>query len=239
MNLNQLTGAQFFDARTSIGLSISSAAKLSGINRNVLSQFEKEKVTLSSQEKKKLHSFYEERGYDFTQSESTDEQIIQTHIDESRQQLESAGPKEVSLRMIEFMDDVSDMLTMIKRPVVTTGLQFHPNIDENEETLTLLNDYSELDKLIVDHLASDKAGETKGKVGFFAEDGDARSEKLIGLMALQYLRTLAANDSELALLKLSEIDDKDSDSYRLLKRLATVFDYSALKLDGVSSNLVK
>lgn len=240
MNVSQLTGAQFFDARTFIGMSISSAAKLSGLNRNVISQFEKEKATLTSNEKKKLVSLYEERGYDFEQLESANEDTFESNIEDSKANLANAEPKEVGQRMIELMDDVSDLITSkLVTPTANTGLQFHADIEENNDTLSLLNDYQRLDKLITEHLASDKAGETKGKVGFFAEDGEARSDKLIGLMALQYMRTLAATDSELALLTLGDVAERDSDNYRLLKRLATVFDYNALKLDGVSSELVK
>ncbi len=54
MNLNQLTGADLMAARTHIGLSISAVAKLTGINRNTLSQFEQEKASLSGSEKKRL-----------------------------------------------------------------------------------------------------------------------------------------------------------------------------------------
>lgn len=54
MNLNQLTGADLMAARTHIGLSISAVAKLTGINRNTLSQFEQEKASLSGSERNDL-----------------------------------------------------------------------------------------------------------------------------------------------------------------------------------------
>ncbi len=57
MNLNQLTGADLMAARTHIGLSISAVAKLTGINRNTLSQFEQEKASLSGSEKKRLETY--------------------------------------------------------------------------------------------------------------------------------------------------------------------------------------
>ncbi len=239
MNLNTLTGAHFFDARTFTGMSISSAAKLSGLNRNVLSQFEKEKATLSSNEKKKLVSLYEERGYDFAQPESANEEIFEQNITESKRQLEQSGPKEVSERMIELMDDVSDLLTLIQRPTSVEGLMFHAPVEEHKETLSLFKGYQHLNTIITEHLTSDKAGDTKGKVGFFAENGEARAEKLIGLMALQYLRMTAASTPDLVTLNLSAIEDKDTDNYRVLERLSEFFDYDSLDLVDVSSKLVK
>ncbi|CAH8188813.1 hypothetical protein [Vibrio aestuarianus] len=239
MNLNQVTGAQLFDARTFTGMSISSAAKLAGLNRNVLSQFEKEKATLTSHEKKKLVSLYEERGYDFEQLESANEEVFEQNIADSKRDLEQAGPKEVSQRMIEFMDDVSDLLTFVQTPKSAEGLLFHAPVESNKDTLSLCEDYQHLNAIITEHLTSDKSGETKGKVGFFGENGEARAEKLIGLMALQYLRMVSASEPNLVKVSLSAIEDRDSDNYRVLTRLSEFFDYDSLELQSVSSKLVK
>ena len=172
----------------------------------------------------------------FPNPEAANEEVFRANVEESKQHLEQSEPKEVSQRMIELMDDVSDLLTLVKRPV--PGIQFHQRIEDNDTNQTLYGDYQQLEQLITEHLISDKNGATKGKVGFFGEDGDERAEKLIGLMALQHLRTLAAQDAELVLLKLADVSEKDSDCHRVLKRLATVFDYDSLELESVSSKLV-
>ena len=46
MKTNQLTGSCAKQAREHIGLSLLSASKIVGINRNQLSQFEKEKLVI-------------------------------------------------------------------------------------------------------------------------------------------------------------------------------------------------
>ena len=49
---------QFHEARSSLGLSLSRVAKETGINRNLLSNFEKKKQFLDDKAKARLRDFY-------------------------------------------------------------------------------------------------------------------------------------------------------------------------------------
>nr|MVD02726.1 hypothetical protein [Vibrio cholerae] len=88
--------------------------------------------------------------------------------------------------------------------------------------------YLEMHNVLQRHFLADKAGQMQGKVGFFKEDADERSAKLIAYMAQQYLTLLHAEMPEVVSLERDSLDD-DSDNARVLDALANWTFYDALK----------
>ncbi|MFU1787329.1 helix-turn-helix domain-containing protein [Vibrio cholerae] len=226
MNLNQLTGADLMAARTHIGLSISAVAKLTGINRNTLSQFEQEKASLSGSEKKRLAGCYEERGYHFDEPQTTDETVLATRYDDARERLVDAA-YDVNMNglgeaVLALADASHDLLSMLARPMDVAQEEVELDAVELPES------YLEMHNVLQRHFLADKAGQMQGKVGFFKEDADERSAKLIAYMAQQYLTLLHAEMPEVVSLERDSLDD-DSDNARVLDALTNWTFYDALK----------
>lgn len=236
MNVNNLTGQDFFDARSFIGLSISGAAKGIGINRNILSSFEREKAKLSVNEKRKLVSYYQDRGYDFSIADPAvvdSEELQQHHIDVVEQVKGLAEsdelPEMVGDALLNLADSVNDLVTVSLFELVETV----------SDVSVLGDDYLTLDNRLVEHFKADKSGATKGKVCFFGESGSARSEKLLCLLALQYLRTLQNQHPNLVSLSLAATKEK-TDNRRLLSALASGLDNECLgEFEDMTKDLVK
>ncbi|TCW21821.1 helix-turn-helix domain-containing protein [Vibrio crassostreae] len=231
MKINNLAGQDFFDARTYVGLSITAAAKNTGINRNTLSNFEREKSTLTIHEKRKLFSFYQDRGYDFSVPEHTELKVLQQHNTDTVEQVKEIAESEMSPVVGEALSDLADSIN----DLVTVSLIESTRLVESDEIASIgmmdvnaeNEDYQSLNDRLVDHFKADKSGETKGKVSFFGESASGRSEKLVALLALQYLRTLKVKHPDFIALSLDETEDK-TDNKRLLDVLDNCLNYESL-----------
>lgn len=228
MNLNHLTGADLMAARTHIGLSISATAKLSGINRNTLSQFEQEKATLSNVEKKRLADCYQERGYDFNEPQMVDEKSLVQSYEGAQDKLteiasSSQMPGGLGEAILALADASHDLLSVV--------LLSSDNVqqDETQEMPEAPASYLLTEDALQRHFEADKLGETKGKVGIiFGEDADERSAKLIAYMAKQYLVLMNAQAPDVFSLEREGLDD-DSDNARMLDTLENWLGYDALQ----------
>lgn len=214
MKVNQLTGADYLAARIRIGLSISATAKLTGVNRNTLSQFEQEKSTLDSDAKKRLLAFYQERGYDFSEQQTLDVNELSENYDEAQTGVVNSVAEKRSLAelgeaVLNLADTTHDLMS---------ALALGQPQGEDLETIELPEDYLATHEWLQSHLLLDMQGKHKDKVGFFREDSDERSAKLIAVMAQQYLRILHAEMQDELNLDLELIDD-DSDRARVLKKI--------------------
>lgn len=241
MELNKITGAQFFDARTSIGLSISSVAKFTGLNRNVLSQFEKEKTSLSVSDKKKLIEFYTERGYDFEaelidgEYHITKEDLdhFESNVEKSKQSLEEATPDKVLICMRALIDEMSDYIYASNHyvpeqaeKVEQSSITLNDTIEDTPENHHIADDYKALNARLIELFSLDKDGENANKVGLFSESGTNRNNKLVTLLAYQQLRLIKMQHPELVGLSLSE--ELGSDNQRMLEVFTEVLDFNSL-----------
>jgi len=170
MNVNQLTGSDFFKARTDIGLSLLSASKLTGINRNGLSKFEQEKGTLSIGDKKDLVKFYEERGYDFNTPshinlDDVSERYAESHQD-SQQKIKDNLPDDVADTLAAFVDNHHDMVTALQ---------------QKQEAKPISKDHDKLNAEVINHFKRSKNGELTRKVGggWMSKEKGEYSSKLI------------------------------------------------------------
>ncbi|MBY7824327.1 helix-turn-helix domain-containing protein [Vibrio fluvialis] len=226
MNLNQLTGADLMAARTHIGLSISATAKLTGVNRNTLSQFEQEKATLTNTEKKRLVDCYEDRGYDFNEPQLVDETSLAQRYDSAQDHLtevarSSQVPSGLGEAILALADASHDMMSVLVRPD-------NAQQEEKQAMPEAPESYLLTEEALQRHFEADKAGEMKGKVGFFKEDADERSAKLIAHMAKQYLVLMNVQSPDVFSLERDGLDD-DSDNARVLDTLENWLGYDALK----------
>lgn len=238
MKVNNLSGQDFFDARAFVGISITSAAKNTGVNRNTLSNFEREKATLSVHEKRKLVSFYQDRGYDFSMPEPADTEELHQHHSDALEQVkdlaESELPQVVSEALLGLADSVNDLVTVslsesaeIDVTETPSGLMFVDPVEATQEAHSLHENYLSLEDRLLEHFKADQAGETKGKVSFFGDSASGRGEKLVCLLALQYLRTLKAQNPSMVSLSFSGAEE-DTDNARMLKVMHTCFEYQSL-----------
>lgn len=229
MNLNQLTGADLMAARIHIGLSISATAKLTGVNRNTLSQFEQEKATLTNIEKKRLVGCYEDRGYDFNEPQLADDKLLAQRYDGAQEQLtevasNSQVPSGLGEAILALADASHDLMANALRPAnESAGLGL-----EDLETIELPDAYLEMHETLQRHFEADSVGGNQSKVGFFKEDADERSAKLIAYMARQYMTILHADMPDVVSLEREKLND-DSDNARVLDTLNRWLEYEALE----------
>ena len=223
MNANQLTGSIAQQARTNIGLSLLSASKITGINRNQLSQFESEKGRLSAPEKTKLINCYLERGYGFEDVEELDDETaLDMHEDVKSNvvaQLTERFSGELVDLLSEFMDSHDNTLSVLSAPKTET--EEAPEAIKNPE-------FDKLESELVAHFKADKNGDIQVSTGFLGESNSARREKLTGLLALQYLRSLNIKHPNLINLSLKE-SVSGSDNYRALDCIDDCLAHEELK----------
>jgi transcriptional regulator with XRE-family HTH domain len=227
---NQLSGQQFFEARKSIGLSISSVAKLTNINRNSYSNFEQEKATLTASEKKKLMSFYEDRGYDFEEPETPEINEMVDDYEEAKSDVQAVVDKGdlsgLGQAINALVDSVDDLL--VANEYLSTKQETHDSLAISLGDSLTAKAYQETNELLIKLFKSDKSGETEGKTGFFKEDRDERRNRLASILALQQLRVLSITEPELITLSRNEVEAYGIDNKRLLDGLAEALDYGVL-----------
>jgi transcriptional regulator with XRE-family HTH domain len=216
MKTNQLTGSCAKQAREHIGLSLLSASKIVGINRNQLSQFEKEKLVISAEEKKALITVYSERGYSFEDElehhskdelKEFDSELIIDHYDKTDDVLdniESRFGSELSELLGDFLDSHNQLIKQLE--IALTG---------KEKTEVVSPEFTALETELIAHFKADKEGQVTVSNGLFGENKSARCEKFTGLLALQYMRSLNVKHPNLIDLSLSK-SKSGSDNYRVL-----------------------
>ncbi len=218
MNSNTITGISYFEARQYLGLSLSAVSKLTGINRNNLSQFEKEKATLDSRQKKALKSFYEERGYMFDAPEEPDAEIVTEQYQQAKTDLQQslADGSETAQALSTFIDSVHDVLMTHDYFTTETERLDQLSVVDIPESPA----YQQTALLLKKLFEADKTGAFHGCCGFFGESADERADKYLALLALQQLRLLKTRYPDLV-----ELDDtkvpKQSDNARVLRQIIT------------------
>ena len=224
MNTNNVNGVNFFNARNSIGLSISTVAKLTGINRNALSQCEQERTKLSVNDKRKLIAFYEERGYDFNDDVEIDTTDIQERYDlslnDANKDVQSILPIELSETLATFIDNHHDIVTAL---LLT-------NSKQNEQESVIYNDEKaqELNNKLVQHFTDDVAGKVELKSGLiFSESEEDRGMKLVNLLAYLKLKELEQKYPDLVVCSVSKVKP-DTDNARILNVIAERLDFKEL-----------
>lgn len=239
---NKVTGTQCYEARSFIGLSISAVASATAINRNMLSQFEKEVSTLTDSELDKLQGFYEERGYNFKQPETVDTSKVVVSYKDAQSQLESVD-KVDSLKSLTQV--VSQLANSVDDLVVANGYvaaleqQEHDSfinylnpIARTKDTVSLYNEYDNLNEVLTKHFTDDYYGEMQGKTSFFGDSAEGRGEKLMALLALQQLRLMKAQGNGKSVVELNLATAPDnSDMKRLLQSMHEKLELSELRED--------
>lgn len=235
MNANTLTGALALEAREYIGLSIMSVAKITGINRNALSQFEQEKAVLPSSEKKALANFYLDRGYDFNSEKEIDHTVEHEELKEET----------VEKIRFKFGDELAESLLTIYADAKERIKSLEGKVYDQQEEIYKKNyvsdSYAELETAIIKHLLNDKNGNVKVDFGFFGnEDRSEREDRMISLFALQYLRILSKKRSDvLTLAKVSPEGRVHSDLNMLLDGLENRLGFDALgEFSGFDSSTI-
>lgn len=234
MNTNTLTGAQTKEAREHIGISLLSVSKITGINRNQLSQFEQEKAVLPVESRQTLIEFYAERGYQF----SSEVSALEAHKAVKAEQLDVVKQQfghELATILECVLQDAEDKISILEDLLEVTQ-----QAEEKQAVPTASKAFIELDNALIKHFEADKAGEITVNTSFFGgEDMEQRSGRLMGLFALQGLRQFAEQHSDVMTLSLSDCSDK-TDNQRLLNALAECLDFDALnEFENVTSDLVK
>ncbi|WP_297407712.1 helix-turn-helix transcriptional regulator [uncultured Cetobacterium sp.] len=202
----KITSEQSKDARTELGLSQNDVSRQTGIGRAYMSQFENGIRKLTESQTAKLKAFYEDEGFIFKAEEGSINRLNKSaeilHDNISKEVLSNQA---VSVKAVDLSDLICHLeeIISIKKPLDKDDFQsksndplFNKLNDEFNKTNELLNEYFILD-------SKDKLKEPS-----FFMPRDERVSKLIAVMAVQYLRYTAINDSK-ALVKFDEIDGMD------------------------------
>ena len=224
MKTNNVNGVNFFNARNSIGLSISTVAKLTGINRNALSQCEQERTKLSVNDKRKLITFYEERGYDFNDDVEIDTTDIQERYDvslnDANKDVQSILPIELSETLAIFIDCHHDIVTAL----------LLSNSEQNKQESVIYSDKKaqELENKLVQHFTDDMAGKVELSSGIFlSESEENRGVKLVNLLAYLKLKELEQKHPDLVICSVSKVKP-DTDNARILNVITDRLDFKEL-----------
>ncbi len=250
MKANLLTGTHCFSARTHIGISISAVAKLTQINRNTLSDFEKEKGTITLMQKRALIAFYEERGYDFDDAESPDLDVVVGNYEEAQEQAEhliDTLPSEVTSTLELLKDSFNDLVTahnyvtLIKQPQDRQEPEPQGGFFYVDETMgsTLFVEFEEGNKALLEHFERDSKGDTKSEIRFLTSKTN-RAASLTAMLAIQTLRAFALhqNNAYVQAVLSGEIDSDvlGIDGARLIEVIDECLERGdALELAGFTS----
>ncbi len=231
IDINSLSGHDFFKARNDIGLSVGKVAEMTGINRNKLSQFEQVKSTITASEKKGLKRFYEERGYDFgEESEALDGASIREDYTATKEEIteviSTMMPEPVGQALIDHLDSVHDVL-------VANG--YLDNLTYQAPSLEAAD--QQLNGAIIQHFSNDKSGEFKDTCGFLGDSASSRARKIIGMLAYLKLKDLQLDYPTLVETSQSKAE-KQSDSHRVLSELAECLDLNLKGFEHVDSQLI-
>ncbi len=200
MKANQLTGTDCFEARTHIGLSLSAVSKQTGINRNTLSDFEKEKGTVTVMQKRSLIVFYEERGYDFEEKEPADIETVINTYEETQEQADhliATLPEEVTSTLEILKDSFNDLVTAnqyIERLTAREEEEAQtPDVNyfyvEETNNPVLFKAFDQGHQALITHFNRDKAKETKQDIGWLTSETN-RAASLVAMLAIQQLRLM-------------------------------------------------
>lgn len=235
-DLNQLTGHDFFQARENIGITMKVVYERLGINRNKLSQFEQEKGTLPTNEKRALKRFYEERGHDFGDAEPIDGDSIKVEYEASKvevaESIDSLMPNETGEALISYIDSVHDVLT-------ANGYLDDLTHQTTEQKPVMPKQYNVVMNDIVEHFTLDKSGEFEKKTGLLGDSASNRGRKVMAHLAylkLQELHNVSPDIFDVSLTKATN----NSDNKRLLVELKDYLDADVMKeLNQHNGDLVK
>ena len=230
MNANNLTGAQALQAREDIGLSVMSVSKITGINRNQISQFEQEKMVLSANDKGLLMRFYSERGYHFgdASKELKEHQVFKA---EQLKEIKQEFGNQLAITLETILHDLEEKLEGAQIGIDDQG-------NDLDKGTPISKEYIQLEAELIKHFEADKEGKFINKCGFFSESDTARRSKLVSLMGLQYLRLLEIKYPEIVTLSQSACKE-DTDNLRTLECIAECLDYVSLgEFKHITSDLL-
>ena len=213
--MTKITGAQALDARKALELTQGEVSKGTGIPRAYISQFENGTRKLTRSEVVNLKDFLEDKGFIF--DSETDSSLaavsgVQEETDSLQSELDSLNikGKEASVSPIELgdlIDSIDGLVSLVK-----VGFETKSS-DDSVRTLkdTDINAYERINGRFV---------ETENVIwNFFKHDNEGvigapgvlgnyekRSLKLMALMAMQYLRRSALEDSETPIAMIDGIN---------------------------------
>lgn len=215
-----ITGAQALDARKALQLNQAEVAKAVGISRAYLSQFETGVREVTASQKTILRDFFEEEGFIFDDSI---EHAVEAVEAETKKLQKNLGDKETvsvsALDLSALVSQVDDLILAVTNPK-SGDLQKSSTVEENPElTSTSLAG----DELLYEFMDLDARGESPD-LGFF-EDMDAKAQKLISCMAVQYLRQKALETGKL-IIPLSGLGEVGEQSFgKYAKAVAEQLEY--------------
>ena len=178
--MQQLTNKQFHEARSSLGLSLSRVAKETGINRNLLSNFEKKKQFLDDQAKARLRDFY--LGVDadvFNQVKAEPAEIEAQDGETSSEAVEQKAPQPVKRDAVSLLAEMGYRL--VDGLYVVPAGSDDEIIDEAREVMTDIDE-------AIQGLVSAPLPTSEG--GFFSDD-DELDERAALRQALDVVVLLA------------------------------------------------
>ncbi|SHO54494.1 helix-turn-helix domain-containing protein [Vibrio quintilis] len=225
MNPNKITGVWYFEARQTVGLSLSAVSKMTGINRNYLSQFEQEKTTLDNRQRNTLKAFYEERGYSFESPQEPDAEVITEQYQQAKSDVQSCLDRDngaTAQALSGLIDSVHDIMMnhhyFHEATTQQVQISLVPAVADTPENQQLATDYRQTAKLLTGLFEADQKGEFAGCCGFWGEAADDRADKYQALLALQQLRLMKLQAPGLFELSYGQAPEK-SDNARLLSRM--------------------
>lgn len=171
-------------ARQALEISAASAGVGTGINRNDLAKFEKGRFILTPEQKRKLFIFYKSKGFDFSILEK--ESQLSDYVEAKEENLDQIRS--------EFGDRLADVIENLfqdaEHKIEALEMQVNAQDKSVGEVVLYSPEYLQLEKLLIEHFGN---MELKTDFSFLlGESKESRSMKLVCLLALQYLRHLAA-----------------------------------------------
>ena len=182
MNYSHL---EYLRARQSLEISAANAGNGTGINRNDLAKFEKGRFILTPEQKRKLFLFYQSQGFDFSLLEK--ESQLNDHLEVKEENL--------AVIRLEFGDKLANVIENLfqdaEHKIEALEMQVNAQDKNVGEVVLYSPEYLQLEKLLIEHFRN---LELKTDFSFLlGESKESRSMKLVCLLALQYLRHLAAS----------------------------------------------
>lgn len=192
-----ITSQQSIDARESLGLSQNYVSQQTGVGRSYMSQFENGHRSLTEYQAVKLRSFYEGEGFvfDFKATHG----VFNSEVEKAQDSLSSIAVEGGSVELKAL--DISDLLSSLEH-IVEASYSSSP-VEENgvdidgvdESFKQVLEDFEAGNKILEDYFLLDAKGKIKAPT--FFESRDYRCDKIISIMAFQYMRYLAVKSGSL------------------------------------------
>lgn len=191
-----ITGVQARDARTALSKSQSEVAKATNISRAYLSQFENQIRKLNPSENSVLRDYFEDAGFIFNAGEPESKDAVRESARAVQSELVGADSVQVkSVELGELILQLEDLVELAKvEKVSPVGDGFHLATDEPELFTLIQNEFAETEQVLEDYFRMDAEGNLK-ESGFF-KTTEERAQKIMAMMATQYLRDFAMRSGE-------------------------------------------